>query len=247
MPRIRADLLLLERGLAETRESARRLIMAGQVRVGTTVLVKPATLLDAAAQVDVIQPPRYVSRGGLKLEAALDHFNINVTGLRCLDIGASTGGFTDCLLQRGAASVLAVDVGRAQLHAKLRADPRVELREGINARDLPVLGPIDFFVADVSFISLRRILPSVQIRTHPGTIGAVLLKPQFEAGPAEVPRGGVIRDPKVRERVLADFENWLHEHRWTLHGVIPSPIQGGDGNVEYLLHLATPTGSSGEC
>ncbi len=247
MPRIRADLLLLERGLAETRESARRLIMAGQVRTGTTVLVKPATLLDPASPLELIQPPRYVSRGGLKLEAALAHFQIDVAGLRCLDIGASTGGFTDCLLQRGAASVLAVDVGRAQLHARLRADPRVELCEGVNARDLPELGPIDFFVADVSFISLRKVLPSVQIRTRPGTIGAVLLKPQFEAGPAEVPRGGVIRDPLVRERVLAAFEGWLRDNDWTLHGAIPCPVHGGDGNIEYLVHLATPLAGASPC
>jgi 23S rRNA (cytidine1920-2'-O)/16S rRNA (cytidine1409-2'-O)-methyltransferase len=240
MARMRADVLLVERGLAETRELARRLIMAGQARVGTTVLVKPATLLAPDAPIELLKPPKYVSRGGLKLEAALEAFGIDVQGLRCLDIGASTGGFTDCLLQRGAVSVLAVDVGRAQLHARLRADNRVELRERVNARDLPELPPIDLFVADVSFISLRKVLPSVQKRVAPGTIGAVLLKPQFEAGPSEVPRGGVIRDEAVRERVREDFVEWLGTNSWAVHGTMVSPVPGGDGNIEYFVHLATP-------
>jgi 23S rRNA (cytidine1920-2'-O)/16S rRNA (cytidine1409-2'-O)-methyltransferase len=247
LPRIRADLLLVERGLAETRESARRLIMAGEARVGTTVLVKPATMLDPGAPIEVVQPPRYVSRGGLKLEAALEEFGIDVTGLRCLDIGASTGGFTDCLLRHGAASVLAVDVGRAQLHAKLRTDPRVELRERVNARDLPELPPIDLFVGDVSFISLRKVLPSVQNRVRPGTIGAVLLKPQFEAGPSEVPRGGVIRDEAVRTRVLDEFRSWLRERDWRIFGAMVCPVHGGDGNVEFFLHLATPAPGDTRC
>lgn len=221
--------------------------MAGQVRVGTTVLVKPATMLDPSAPIELIAPPRFVSRGGLKLEAALEAFEIDVTGLRCLDIGASTGGFTDCLLQRGAASVLAVDVGRAQLHSSLRADPRVELREHLNARDLPELPPIDLFVADVSFISLRKVLPSVQNRTRPGTIGAVLLKPQFEAGPSDVPRGGVIRDGAVRERVLGEFLTWLRESAWTVSGTMECPVHGGDGNIEYFVHLATPPLGAASC
>jgi 23S rRNA (cytidine1920-2'-O)/16S rRNA (cytidine1409-2'-O)-methyltransferase len=247
MVRMRADVLLVERGLAETRESARRLIMAGQARVGTTVLVKPATLLAPDAPIELLRPPRYVSRGGLKLEAALDAFGIDVEGLRCLDIGASTGGFTDCLLQRGAAHVLAVDVGRAQLHARLRNDERVELRERVNARDLPELPPIDLFVADVSFISLRKVLPSVQNRVAPGTIGAVLLKPQFEAGPSEVPRGGVIRDELVRERVLSDFVDWLGANMWEVRGTIVSPVPGGDGNIEFFLHVATPASGERRC
>lgn len=241
MPRKRADLLLVERGLAETREQARRLVMAGQARVGTTILVKPATLLAPDAPIELVAPPRFVSRGGLKLEAALDHFEIDVTGRRCLDIGASTGGFTDCLLQRGARSVLAVDVGRAQLHAKLRNDDRVELWERVNARDLPELPPVDFFVADVSFISLRKALPSVQYRVHAGTIGAVLLKPQFEAGPSEIPRGGVIRDDAVRDRVLDEFLAWLRSLSWTVLGTMTCPVHGGDGNVEFLVHLSTPS------
>lgn len=240
MGRVRADVLMVERGLAETRERAQRLIMAGRARVGTMTLVKPAQLLDADAPIDVSEPERYVSRGGLKLEHALAESGIDVTGLRCLDLGASTGGFTDCLLQRGAASVLAVDVGRAQLHQRLRNDPRVSLLEDTNARDLPVLPPIDFFVADLSFISLRKVLPSVQARVAPGTMGVVLLKPQFEAGPRDVPRGGVIRDASVHQRVRDGFVAWLEKAGWRIGSVVESPIRGGDGNLEYLVQLWTP-------
>jgi 23S rRNA (cytidine1920-2'-O)/16S rRNA (cytidine1409-2'-O)-methyltransferase len=240
MPRMRADVLLVERGLAETRERARQLIMAGRARVGTTTLVKPATMLDSAAAIEVDEPERYVSRGGHKLEAALAVFEIDPSGLRCLDLGASTGGFTDCLLQHRAASVIAVDVGRAQLHQRLREDPRVTLIEGTNARDLPELPPIDLFVADLSFISLRKVLPSVASRVGPGTAGLVLLKPQFEAGRAEVPRGGVIRDASVRERVRDEFAAWARAAGWTVLGVIESPIRGGSGNIEYLVHLTSP-------
>ncbi len=240
MGRVRADILLVERGLAETRERAQRLIMAGRARIGTLTLVKAAQLVDAGAPIEVVEPERYVSRGGLKLEHALDSFAIDVTGVRCMDLGASTGGFTDCLLQRGAASVLAIDVGRAQLHQKLRDDPRVTLVEGTNARELPELPPIDLFVADLSFISLRKVLPSVQERVTPGTMGVVLLKPQFEAGPKSVPRGGVIRDPAVHERVRAEFVAWAEGAGWRIGGLIESPIRGGDGNVEYLAQLWTP-------
>lgn len=241
MPRVRADVLLVDRGLAESRELARRLIMAGRARVGTLTLVKPATMLDTMAAIELTELPRYVSRGGQKLEGALDSFNIPVTGLRCMDLGASTGGFTDCLLQHGAASVLAIDVGRAQLHQRLRDDRRVRLVEGTNARDLPELPPIDLFVADLSFISLRKVLPSVQTRVAAGTMGVVLLKPQFEAGPGHVPRGGVIRDAAIHVAVRDEFTAWLAAEGWTVHGVIEAPIRGGDGNLEYLVHLATPT------
>lgn len=240
MPRIRADVLLVERGLAETRERARRLIMAGRARVGTQVLVKPATLVDADTVIELTEPERYVSRGALKLEHALESFGADVTGLHCMDLGASTGGFTDCLLQHGAASVLAIDVGRAQLHQKLRDDPRVTLLEGTNARDLPELPPIDLFVADLSFISLRKVLPSVRERVAAGRMGIVLLKPQFEAGPKDVPRGGVIRDVAVRERVRDEFVAWAKDEGWQVIGVVESPIRGGEGNIEYLVHLRTP-------
>jgi 23S rRNA (cytidine1920-2'-O)/16S rRNA (cytidine1409-2'-O)-methyltransferase len=157
-----------------------------------------------------------------------------------MDLGASTGGFTDCLLQHDAASVLAIDVGRAQLHQRLRDDPRVTLIAGTNARALPELPAIDFFVADLSFISLRKVLPSVQSRVPPRTMGVVLLKPQFEAGPGNVPRGGVIRDPAVHEAVRDEFVAWAEAARWLVQGVIESPIRGGDGNLEYLVRLATP-------
>lgn len=247
MPRVRADVLLVERGLAETRERARQLIMAGRARVGTNTLVKPATMLDATAAIEITAQERYVSRGGHKLEAALTAWHIDVTGLRCADLGASTGGFSDCLLQAGAASVLAIDVGRAQLHQRLRDDPRVTLLEGTNARDLPELPPLDFFVADLSFISLRKVLPSVQRRLPSGTPGVVLLKPQFEAGPADVPRGGVIREAAVQERVRDSFVEWLKGESWGVCGIIASPIRGGDGNLEYLVHLRTPSPRNEPC
>ncbi len=240
MPKVRADVLLVERGLVESRERARVLIMAGKARVGTTVLVKASTMLDAAAAIELIESERYVSRGGYKLEGALDQFAIDVTGLRCLDLGASTGGFTDCMLQRGAVSVVAVDVGKAQLHAKLRNDARVTLLDNTNARALPELPPIDFFVGDLSFISLRKVLPSVEMRVAPGTPGVVLFKPQFEAGREFVPRTGVIKDEELRARLVAEFLAWLAEQSWQTRGVIESPIRGGDGNVEYLVSLATP-------
>jgi len=221
--------------------------MAGRARVGTTTLIKAATMLDEDAPIEVAEPEKYVSRGGLKLEAALDAFAIDPGGRECLDLGASTGGFTDCLLQRGATSVIAVDVGRAQLHLKLRGDTRVTLLEGVNARALPELPPVALFVADLSFISLRKVLPSVASRVAPGTEGVVLLKPQFEAGPKDVPRGGVIRDPAVQERVLGDFLAWLEAEGWSRDGVIPSPIRGGDGNLEYLVHVHTPAGAEAPC
>ncbi|MBI5946806.1 MAG: TlyA family RNA methyltransferase [Chloroflexi bacterium] len=247
MSRVRADVLLVERGLAESREGAQRLIMAGRARVGTLTLVKPATMLPADALIELTESERYVSRGGRKLEAALSAFSVDVAGLRCLDLGASTGGFTDCLLQHGAASVLCVDVGRAQLHQKLREDPRVTLVEGTNARDLPELPPIDFFVADLSFISLRKVLPSVAARLPARTPGVVLLKPQFEAGQAKVPRGGVIRDPAVHARVVQEFREWATSEGWSVDGVVECPVRGGDGNLEFLVALRSPRPEESAC
>jgi len=240
MSRIRADLLLVRKGLAESRQQARRLIEAGGVRAGDGAITRAASLLAEDTPLSVVAAERYVSRGGHKLEAALTRFAVDVAGLACLDIGASTGGFTDCLLQRGAASVLAVDVGHGQLHASLRADARVMSMEGVNARELPELPPLDFFVADLSFISLAKVLPSVACRLAPGTPGVVLLKPQFEAGPGSVPRDGVVRDHLVHERVLANFVEWAQMSGWRVPGAVQSPITGGDGNVEFLVHLRTP-------
>ena len=247
MARVRADQLLVHRGLAESRESARRLIMAGRARSGTLTLVKPATMLDEGAPLDLSEVEPYVSRGGRKLEAALDAFGIDPAGLRCLDVGASTGGFTDCLLQRGAASVFAVDVGRGQLHQRLREDPRVTCMERTNARDLPELPALDFFVADVSFISLRKVLPSVAFRLPVRTPGVVLLKPQFEAGPADVPRGGVVRDETIRARVLDQFRQWTLAAGWDVLDSADCAIAGDRGNREIVVHLRTPARREPPC
>lgn len=237
---MRADVLLVERGLAESREQAQRLIVAGLARVGTRVLVKPSTPLPADAAVEVVAPERYVSRGGYKLEAALDAFGIDVRGWRCLDIGASTGGFTDCLLQRGAREVIAVDVGRGQLHQRLRSDPRVIVMEGVNARALPEVGPVDLVTVDVSFISLRVVLPAVARRVPARTPFVVLFKPQFEAGRTRVPRGGVIRDEQLRESLVCAFEAWVEGEGWQVRGRIDSPVKGAEGNREYLVWLLAP-------
>ena len=246
MARVRADQLLVRRGLAPSRESARRLIMAGRARSGTTTLVKPATLLDDGAPLDLRESERYVSRGGRKLEAALDAFAIDVRGLRCLDVGASTGGFTDCLLQRGAASVLAVDVGRGQLHQRLREDARVTVMERTNARALPPLPPLDFFVADVSFISLRKVLPATAARLPAGTPGLALLKPQFEAGPERAP-GGVVRDEAVRAEVRESFRAWALGEGWEVGGARDSALPGPRGNREIFVRLATPARAEAPC
>jgi len=232
---------MVQRGLAESRERAQRLIMAGRARVGTTVLVRPATLIDEAGPLELIENERFVSRGGHKLQAAVDAWAIDLRGRSCLDVGASTGGFTDCMLQAGAADVLAIDVGRAQLHQRLRDDRRVTLWEGTNGRALPELpGGISFFAVDVSFISVLHVLASIQERLGTGTEGVVLVKPQFEAGAADVPRGGVIRDPAVRERVRANVRAWATERNWDVLDDMECPTRGTEGNVEYLLHVTTP-------
>lgn len=244
MNRLRLDELLVQRGLAESRAQAKALIMSGRVRHGTTRLEKPGKEVPADQELIIDQPPRFVSRGGEKLAAALDRFALNLRGAHVLDVGASTGGFTDCALQAGAAHVVCVDVGRAQLHARLRADPRVTNLERVNARhlraaDLP-RAEFDVVVMDLSFISLTAVLPAVWPLVRANGHLVALVKPQFEAGKAEVDRGrGVIRDPAVQAAAVARIRDFA---RQTLPGAglvgeIDSPITGADGNREFLLCL----------
>jgi 23S rRNA (cytidine1920-2'-O)/16S rRNA (cytidine1409-2'-O)-methyltransferase len=200
---------------------------------------KAGQAVDREAEITIAGPPHpYVSRGGIKLAAALDRFAIDPSGVVCLDVGASTGGFTDCLLQRGAARVYAVDVGHGQLDSRLRDDPRVVVRERVNARSLSaadVPETVGLAVADVSFISLRLILPAVVARMSPGGLGVLLVKPQFEAGRREVPRGGVVRSEETRRRVLEEIETFGRELGLEILGSLESPIRGARGNAEFLL------------
>ena len=238
-PRSRLDVLLVERGLAPTRAKAQAMILAGLVQVSGRRVEKAGEPVARDAELVVSGPPHpYVSRGGVKLAAALDRFAIDPSGRVCLDVGASTGGFTDCLLQRGAARVYAVDVGHGQLDAKLRGDPRVVVRERINARSLSeahVPEKVDLAVVDVSFISLRLILPPVVARVKGGGLVVVLVKPQFEAGRREVPRGGVVRSEQTRLRVLAEIEAVGRGLQMEVLGALESPIRGARGNAELLL------------
>jgi 23S rRNA (cytidine1920-2'-O)/16S rRNA (cytidine1409-2'-O)-methyltransferase len=240
----RLDEILVARGLAESRTQARALIMSGRVLSGTERLEKPGRQLPDEVELRVREAPRFVSRGGEKLAGALEHFSIDLTGAHVLDIGASTGGFTDCSLQAGAASVVCVDVGRAQLHARLRADPRVTNIEKLNARtlaasDLP-RPQFDAVVIDVSFISLKSVLPAAWPLLRAGGVLVALVKPQFEAGKAEADKGrGVIRDPAVREAALSGVRDFAVERLpgAVLVGSMESPIEGAEGNREFLLCL----------
>jgi 23S rRNA (cytidine1920-2'-O)/16S rRNA (cytidine1409-2'-O)-methyltransferase len=233
----RVDKLLVERGLAETRAKAQALVIAGQVFSGQQRLDKAGHLLALDAPLTLKETLPYVGRGGLKLAAALDHFKIDVTDKLCLDIGASTGGFTDCLLQRGARRVVALDVGHGQLDWKLRQDPRVDAREKINAR---YLTPEDFdvrfeiIVADVSFISLTKILPVMPPLMAERAVVVVLIKPQFEVGREEVGKGGIVRDEAAQQRVVNEVNACAGELGMRVIGVIDSPILGADGNREFL-------------
>jgi 23S rRNA (cytidine1920-2'-O)/16S rRNA (cytidine1409-2'-O)-methyltransferase len=235
----RLDLLLVARGLAPTREKAQAMILAGRVEVEGKRVEKAGAAVNATAIVQVLGPPHpYVSRGGVKLAAALDAFDIRPEGLVCLDVGASTGGFTDCLLQRGAALVYAIDVGYGQLDAKLRSDPRVVLRERVNARRLSrdeVPEPVSLAAMDLSFISVRLVLPRVVPLLAGGACLVVLVKPQFEAGRREVPRGGVVRSAAIQRRVVEEIERFGAGLGLMSLGSIPSPIRGARGNQEYLL------------
>jgi 23S rRNA (cytidine1920-2'-O)/16S rRNA (cytidine1409-2'-O)-methyltransferase len=238
--RSRLDQLVLDRGLAPTRERARALILAGQVLVSGRAVTKAGTAVDLDADIALLVPDHpYVGRGGLKLAHALDTFQIPVDGRECLDIGASTGGFTDVMLQRGAARVVALDVGHGQIDWKLRNDPRVVVIEGFNARRLApadLRGPVDLVTIDVSFISLRQIFPVVPPLLNAGADVVALVKPQFEAGRTEV-RKGVIHDAAIHARVLEEVTAAAAEVGLTPMGSTPSPITGQKGNVEFLLHL----------
>jgi 23S rRNA (cytidine1920-2'-O)/16S rRNA (cytidine1409-2'-O)-methyltransferase len=243
--KLRADMLLVELGLAESRSVAQRLIMAGEVRLGPDDLVrKPGQMLPEDAPVSVTDTERYVSRGAHKLLRAIQEFGPDLNGAVALDIGASTGGFTDVLLRCGAAKVYAVDVGYGQLHLRLRGDPRVLCLERTNARDLNteiIPDPIDVLVGDVSFISLRKVLPPCAPFLRPGAWVLVLVKPQFEAGRDEVARGGVVRDPQVRQRCVNEIRDFgVRELGWIPQGVVPSPIKGPKGNQEFILAFRTP-------
>jgi 23S rRNA (cytidine1920-2'-O)/16S rRNA (cytidine1409-2'-O)-methyltransferase len=249
--RQRIDQLLVERGLAESRTRAQALVMAGAVVVGEARVDKPGALVDPGAPIRLKEdaaPQRYVSRGALKLEKALDDFPVDPRGKVCADLGASTGGFTDLLLQRGAAKVHAIDVGYGQLHPRLRADPRVVVRERENARLLGAgsLGePVDLVVGDLSFISLRLVLPAVRAILRPGGQAVLLVKPQFEVGKGEVGKGGVVRDDAKRRAALDAVAEAARALGFEVLGHAESPVPGPAGNREWLLALGLPEGRRG--
>ena len=239
MERQRLDLWMVEHGAAETREKAQALIMAGEVLMNGQKAAKPGQSVPPGAHVEVLAKLRYVSRGGLKLEAALQHFAIDVTNSTCADFGSSTGGFTDCLLQAGAAKIYAIDVGAGQLDWKLRNDPRVVLREGTNARYLELrhLGePVDLAVCDVSFISATQIIPAMLrvLKPESGQL-VILVKPQFEVGKGQVGKGGIVRDPSLHAQSCTKVRNVLEQQNF-LTDMIESPITGAEGNREFLVY-----------
>lgn len=238
MGKRRLDLLMLERGLVDSRERARVAVMAGSVLVDERPAVKPASLVDEYASLRLLAKPRFASRGGEKLEHALNVFGVDVAGFVATDIGASTGGFTDCLLQHGASRVYAVDVGRGQLDIRLRQDPRVKVMEGVNARYLETLPePVDLVTADVAFISLRQVLPSAKHLLRPRGSVVALFKPQFEATRREVGKGGVIRDPQMHARLIGRFAAWCVKNGLRVVGLTASPLLGPAGNREFFFHL----------
>ena len=236
--RRRADTYLVELGLFESRAKAKEAIAAGLVSADGEPVRKPSDTVPVTAAIAAEAPHPWVSRGGVKLAAALDHFGIDPAGRLCLDIGASTGGFTEVLLSRGAAQVHAVDVGRGQLHPRLAQDPRVIMLEQTDARQLDetfVPRPVGLCVVDVSFISLRLVLPSLRKLISRGGYLVVLVKPQFEAGRENVARGGIVRDESVRQQVLDGIATFAAEQEFLVLGTMPSPIEGGDGNREFLM------------
>jgi 23S rRNA (cytidine1920-2'-O)/16S rRNA (cytidine1409-2'-O)-methyltransferase len=237
----RLDLLLVARGFAESREKAKGLILSGSVQVGGEKIDKVGVQVGKDAEIVLLKaPPPYVSRGGIKLEAALETFQIDVAGKTAMDVGASTGGFTDCLLQRGALRVYAVDVGYGQLAWRLRTDPRVVILERRNIRTLPpdaIPEPVDLATVDVSFISLEKVIPAITARLKTGGIVIALIKPQFEVGKGEVGKGGIVRNPQKRQIVLDRICGKGKEWGLNVIGSIPSPILGQKGNVEFLVYF----------
>ena len=241
----RLDQVMVERGLASGRDRARALVMAREVLVDGQVAHRPAAPVAEDALIEVKTPPPFVSRGGEKLAHALDRSGIDPTGLRCLDVGASTGGFTDCLLQRGAREVVAVDVAYGEIAQKLRDDPRVELRERVNAREMePLETPADLLVMDVSFISAATVLAAVAPSVRPGGEMLILVKPQFEAGREQVEKGGVVRDPVVHASCIAKVALAAIDLGLRVRGVIRSPLLGPAGNREFFLRLQRSEGEA---
>ncbi|MDH4445072.1 MAG: TlyA family RNA methyltransferase [Akkermansiaceae bacterium] len=244
MKKDRTDALLVARGLCDSREQAKRLILAGEVRSGDRVIDKPSVQLASDAPLEIKDKPRFVGRGGLKLEGALDAFQIDPTGWVCIDVGASTGGFTDCLLQRGAIRVHAVDVGTNQLVWKLRNDPRVIVKEQFNARHMvpaDIGEPVRLAVMDLSFISLTLVLPAVFSVLESGGSVVCLIKPQFELRREDITRGGIVRDPALHEQSIEKIRHFVTtEFACTWNGVIPSSITGMDGNQEFLAWIRLP-------
>jgi 23S rRNA (cytidine1920-2'-O)/16S rRNA (cytidine1409-2'-O)-methyltransferase len=235
----RADIFLVENGYAASRAEAQAAIRAGHVSADGKPVLKSSQMLAANAVIEYAKPHPYVSRGALKLAAALDRFDLSPAGLTCIDVGASTGGFTEILVERGARAVYAVDVGHDQLHPKLAADPRVILLEGVNARDLGqthVPEQVEAVAADVSFIGLKLVLPAALKLAHQGAWLVALVKPQFEAGVGKVGKGGIVKDKSVQEEALQNIVDWLGaQSGWSVIGTMESPIAGGDGNREFLL------------
>ncbi len=244
MQKERLDRLVVARGLVDSREKARRIILAGEVLIDGHVYSKPGIRIDSNAKITTKKKPRFVGRGGEKLEGAFRYFNLNINGRVCMDVGSSTGGFTDCMLQHGAARVYCIDAGKGQLDWKLRNDNRVVVMEKVNAR---YLEPEDlpekpcFGTIDVSFISLTKVLPAVINVLSPGTEMVLLIKPQFEARREEVARGGVIRDPEVRKRAVDKVRDFgSGQLKLDFAGVKESPLRGPAGNIEYLAYCRTP-------
>lgn len=236
--RRRIDVLMVERGLAPTREKAQALLMAGSVTVDGQPVTKPGSTVAADSSVDVRAPLQYVGRGGDKMAGALDALGLDPAGAVVLDVGASTGGFTDCLLQRGATRAYAIDVGRGQLAHGLQLDPRVTSQEGVNARNpFPLPELVDLAVADVSFISLRLVLPQMAAHLRPDGRMLVLVKPQFEAERGAVGRGGIVRDAKTHAAVVGGLAQWAIGQGHRLRGIVPSPITGTEGNREFFVLL----------